>query len=148
MALDVRLTPQERKVALAVLEKNHEEQLRQRDSYASCPDWVERFARAARRDSEPSRELREGFLEVPSRVPNPDLSSLFREAAVEGGSRSSLLALRWWIDVAPESEFTLWVEELERSGFPRSLAYHIDRLVRIDGGNQRVIRLHEAVGPL
>jgi hypothetical protein len=78
MALDVRLSPQERKIALLVLERLYSHSLADPRALPSCPDWRSRFAKVARPGSGATDELRAGFIEILSLV--PDVRTLDRRA--------------------------------------------------------------------
>lgn len=146
MALDSRLTPQERKVSLALLERKFGTELTREDSFGAVPDWLALFAEQASPDSSIQRELRDGFVEVLSRIPRPELAALFSDLVERSASRTSLVALRWWTQVAPEDSFETWTAELERRGVSPGLSQTIDRLHRYDGGsNARVVHLASLV---
>ena len=64
----------------------------------------------------------------------------------ERETRESLIALRWWTEVAPDESFEGWITDLERTGVSRYFARNVDRLYRYTGeSNLRVARLGSMV---
>jgi len=72
MALDPRLSPQERKIALLVLERRFSHDLADPRSLPSCSDWRDRFSRAAHPGSGNAEELRDGFREILRGAPSAE----------------------------------------------------------------------------
>ncbi len=146
MAMDGRLSAQERKVSLVLLDRLFPELISDPKAFPSCPDWQRRFADLARPGAQVQRELKTGFIEVLSRIPSVELAELFGDLVHHGGRRDSLVALRWWTEVAPVEVFDRWVAELERSGGSWTFAQDVGRLRDWDGdGNDRVTRLDEVL---